>query len=138
MQVIRISAALLVDGAGRVLLVRKRGTRKFMQAGGKIEANESALEAVIRELSEEVGLLLGHSDLEYLGNFSALAANEDDHRVDADVFFATVYVPVAAAAEIEEMVWATPAEALELPLAPLTREILLPLLSTRASGRLPA
>ena len=34
---IRIAAGLIVDRAGRVLLVRKRGTKTFMQAGGKIE-----------------------------------------------------------------------------------------------------
>ena len=32
---IRIVAALIRDEAGRVLLVRKRGTAAFMQPGGK-------------------------------------------------------------------------------------------------------
>jgi 8-oxo-dGTP diphosphatase len=32
---IEIVAALIRDGAGRVLLVRKRGTMAFMQPGGK-------------------------------------------------------------------------------------------------------
>ena len=34
-QVISIVAALIRDPAGRVLLVRKRGTVAFMQPGGK-------------------------------------------------------------------------------------------------------
>jgi hypothetical protein len=37
---IRIAAALIDDGAGRILLVRKFGTEWFMQAGGKIEKCE--------------------------------------------------------------------------------------------------
>jgi 8-oxo-dGTP pyrophosphatase MutT (NUDIX family) len=49
---IRIAAGLIVDHAGRVLLVRKRGTQTFMQAGGKIEPHESPVEALARELEE--------------------------------------------------------------------------------------
>jgi 8-oxo-dGTP pyrophosphatase MutT (NUDIX family) len=37
---INIVAALIIDGAGRVLLVRKRGTDAFMQPGGKRDAGE--------------------------------------------------------------------------------------------------
>jgi 8-oxo-dGTP diphosphatase len=32
---IKFVAALIIDEAGRVLLVRKRGTNAFMQPGGK-------------------------------------------------------------------------------------------------------
>lgn len=38
---IRIAAALIDDDTGQLLLVRKAGTRWFMQAGGKIEDGES-------------------------------------------------------------------------------------------------
>ena len=37
---IRIVAALIRDDAGRVLLVRKRGTDAFMQPGGKRDPGE--------------------------------------------------------------------------------------------------
>jgi 8-oxo-dGTP diphosphatase len=40
-----IVAALVQDDAGRVLLVRKRGTRAFMQPGGKLQDSESELAA---------------------------------------------------------------------------------------------
>ena len=42
---------------GRSLLVRKRGSTIFMQPGGKIESGESALDALTRELREEIGLV---------------------------------------------------------------------------------
>ena len=38
---IRIVAALIRDEAGRVLLVRKRGTETFMQPGGKRDPGEA-------------------------------------------------------------------------------------------------
>lgn len=37
MTVFRIAAACLLDAQGRLLLVRKRGTRAFMLPGGKHE-----------------------------------------------------------------------------------------------------
>jgi 8-oxo-dGTP diphosphatase len=132
-RVIRIAAAVIVDDAGRVLLVRKRGTDRFMQAGGKIDPGESASEAVVRELEEELGLVVDAAVLDYWGRFTAVAANELDHVVDAEAFFLAlpraIASSVAAAAEIEELVWAQPNEALALPLAPLTRDILLPRLA---------
>jgi 8-oxo-dGTP diphosphatase len=138
-RVIRIAAAVIVDDAGRVLLVRKRGTDRFMQAGGKIDPGESASEAVVRELEEELGLVVDAAVLDYWGRFTAVAANELDHVVDAEAFFLAlpraIASSVAAAAEIEELVWAQPNEALALPLAPLTRDILLPRLAAgRATG----
>ena len=129
---IRIAAGLIVDDAGRVLLVRKRGTQTFMQAGGKIEAHESPYDALVRELEEELGLYLEPSMPEYLGEFIAQAANELKHIVKADVFFIRVNLPVSPAAEIEEIVWIAPSDD-SLPLAPLTRDHLLPIARLRLS-----
>ncbi|QOR37060.1 hypothetical protein HNO52_17845 [Billgrantia diversa] len=39
---LRIAAALILDSEGHMLLVRKRGTERFMQAGGKLEPGEPA------------------------------------------------------------------------------------------------
>jgi 8-oxo-dGTP pyrophosphatase MutT (NUDIX family) len=129
---IRIAAGLIVDGAGRVLLVRKRGTQTFMQAGGKIEPHESPYEALARELQEELGLSLKPPMPEYLGQFIAEAANELRHRVKAEVFFIHATSPVSPSGEIEEIVWMAPNDE-NLPLAPLTRD-LLPIARQRLSG----
>ncbi|WP_206363616.1 NUDIX hydrolase [Sphingomonas crocodyli] len=69
--IIHIAAALIDDGAGRLLLVRKAGSRWFMQAGGKIEPGEPSLAAVIREVREEIGLILDPDDASHLGCFVA-------------------------------------------------------------------
>jgi 8-oxo-dGTP diphosphatase len=52
---IRIVAALIRDDAGRVLLVRKRGTAAFMQPGGKRDPGEDDVTALAREIDEELG-----------------------------------------------------------------------------------
>ncbi|MBU0557552.1 MAG: NUDIX domain-containing protein [Alphaproteobacteria bacterium] len=127
---IRIAAALIDDEAGRLLLVRKVGTNWFMQAGGKIEDGESALRALQRELIEEIGLLICAKDVLHLGRFSAPAANEAGFIVEAEVFHVRVDSSITAQAEIEEAVWVSHAEAHMLPLAPLTRDHILPLSQT--------
>jgi len=47
---IKIAAALILDEKNRMLLVRKAGTKFFMQPGGKIETSESPESCLVREL----------------------------------------------------------------------------------------
>ncbi|QYM73307.1 NUDIX domain-containing protein [Pseudochrobactrum sp. Wa41.01b-1] len=124
---IRIAAAILMAPDNRILLVRKAGTTAFMQAGGKIENGETPVAALQRELSEELGLTINQDQAHYLGAFSAPAANEPGYTVEAEVFRIALTQPVAKAAEIEEIVWVDPLQKVELPLAPLTENYLLPL-----------
>ena len=130
--VIRIAAAVIVDAEGRTLLVRKRGTTAFMQPGGKIGGGEAAIEALERELAEELGCGT-RGDCRPLGRFSAAAANEADTIVEAELFAVELIGAVAPAAEIEEISWYDPDGGEHLPLAPLTRDHVLPLV--RARGR---
>jgi 8-oxo-dGTP pyrophosphatase MutT (NUDIX family) len=129
---IRIAAALIVNNAGRALLVRKRGTQTFMQAGGKIEPHESPAQALVRELEEELGVHIEPHVPEYLGAFTAQAANETDHIVKCDAFYIRMDLAVSPAREIEEIVWVMPDDD-SLPLAPLTRDHLLPIARQRLS-----
>ncbi|HEK1010484.1 TPA: NUDIX domain-containing protein [Pseudomonas putida] len=125
--IIRIAAALLIDPQGRTLLVRKRGTQAFMQPGGKIDAGESPVEALVRELHEELGLRIDPAQAAPMGAFSAPAANEPGFEVHAELFRVDTAEAVVPAAEIEEVVWVAADQALAVALAPLTRDLILPL-----------
>lgn len=124
---IRIAVALIRNGAGHVLLVRKRGTSVFMQPGGKIEAEETPRAALARELREEIGLTIDETLAHYLGRFVAAAAGEEGRWVEAETFDVKLEGPVAAAAEIEDLTWVDPFSLPSLPLAALSRDHILPL-----------
>ena len=131
--VLRIAAAVVTDPDGRSLLVRKRGSTVFMQPGGKIESGESALTALTRELREELGLVVDPAETEYIGSYRAVAANEENTVVRAEVFFLmTPELPVAGA-EIEELLWVERLDEIAVEVAPLSRDSLLPLWAARNS-----
>lgn len=125
---LHIAAACLFDETGRLLLVRKRGTHMFMLPGGKREIGETPLQALLRELAEELDLHLPASALSTLGHFSEAAANEPDTQVEADIFRARLPHPVMPAAELEELRWLNANEQQGDDLAPLLRRHVLPLI----------
>ncbi|MGC5166044.1 NUDIX hydrolase [Luteimicrobium sp. DT211] len=123
-RVIRVAAAVVTDDAGRYLLVRKRGTTAFMQAGGKIEPGEDARAALVRELAEELSVDVAPADLVSRGTHHAAAANEPDHHLVAEVFEVRGTLEPRPAAEIEEHRWVHPDDVGDVELAPLTRDLL--------------
>ncbi|MBF7142319.1 MULTISPECIES: NUDIX hydrolase [Pseudomonas] len=123
---LHIAAALLLNNEGHTLLVRKRGTAFFMQPGGKIEAHEQPVQALARELEEELGVRIQPSQATYLGASSAPAANEPGFQVHCTLFDVVIDTQVVPAAEIEEAVWVSAQQAQALCLAPLTRDWVLP------------
>ncbi len=132
--VLNIATACLFNEAGHILVVRKRGTRLFMLPGGKIEAGETPLQALQRELHEELSLRVEESQLQALGHFQSRAANEPDHWVEADVFVGRVEGKVQVQAEIEALDWLAPRTQQPEHLAPLLHEQVLPALLQRLAA----
>lgn len=126
-QSIRIAAALLIGSDGKTLLVRKRGTHAFMQPGGKIEPGEQPVDALARELKEELGIRVDPARAHFLGTYSAQAANEPGFDVHCELFKVVINVPVHAAAEIEEAVWVDRHSYQQMQLAPLTLNSVMPI-----------
>ncbi len=126
MTTITIAAAIVIDEHGQVLLVRKRGTVAFMQPGGKTDPGEDAEACLARELREELGVEVASGPV-FVGRFSAPAANEPDAIVDALLYHAAIIGVPSPAAEIDAIIWLSPDAADPPPLAPLTRDVALPM-----------
>jgi 8-oxo-dGTP pyrophosphatase MutT (NUDIX family) len=116
---IRVVAAVISNPEGQMLLVRKRGTSLFMNPGGKYELGETPPQTLVRELHEELGLVVEEPSLSYIGFFETDAANEAGHALEAEVYALDVTEPVIPLAEIEELTWVNPSDLGTTPVAPL-------------------
>jgi hypothetical protein len=127
-----VAAVVLRDADERILVVRKRGTARFMLPGGKIEVGETPRQAAVRELSEEVGAELDPKSLAFLGEWTAPAANEPGLTVHGHIFEHPWIDGLGVRAEIEALLWLHPDEMDgRHDLAPLLVSAVLPTLRSR-------
>ncbi|WP_150462851.1 NUDIX hydrolase [Nesterenkonia ebinurensis] len=130
---VTVAAVIILDRSHRVLTVRKRGTQRFMQPGGKPEPGESAPQTALREVAEEIGLTIAPYQLTDMGEFTAPAANESDTTVVCRNFLVKyddaatdLLNQLQPAAEIAQLRW--------IPLAELApAEDLAPLLTDQVA-----
>lgn len=121
------AVAWVRDGA--LLLVRKRGTTRFILPGGKLAPGEAPGDGARREVQEELGVSLPPGAVTELGRFRAPAANEPGRTVDATIFTGSLE-GAAPRAEIVELRWHPLGDDQE-DLAPLLRLHVLPALRAR-------
>ncbi len=124
--IIRIVAAIAVNGRGEILLVRKRGTAAFMLPGGKPGPEESALEALEREVAEELDCGFDLTGCQPLGLFRAPAVHEPGFTVEAEMFGVSLDGEPRPWGEIDELRWIDPDSEPAFPMAQLAREHALP------------
>lgn len=80
----------------------------FIDPGGKIEEGETAKQALVRELKEELSIDVDEADLEPFGEFTAEAANHQGRTVHMQAFIVKKYSgEIKADSEIEELRWLT-------------------------------
>ncbi|AKK03081.1 TIGR00730 family Rossman fold protein [Corynebacterium epidermidicanis] len=124
MTTITVAAAIIRNARGDVLTVRKRDTEFFMFPGGKLEPDELPLDALHREVREELGIRL--TRVTHFGDFETLAANEDA-TLRSTVFQAVCTETPTPANEIAELCWVNP-QLPQVPLAPLLADAVFPTL----------
>lgn len=123
-----VAAVVLRDDDGRILVVRKQGTRRFMLPGGKIESGETPDQTAVREAHEELGIVLHVEQMTRLGEWTAPAANEDGRTVHGHIYEHPYVAGVTACSEIAEVQWLTAGELRERDdIAPLLALKVLPL-----------
>lgn len=117
--------------AGRLLVVRSRNKKAFYLPGGKIEPGESLEEALLREVSEELGVEAGRPQV--LKRYVSPAYGEGEGAmVDMTCFTADLTGTPRPAGEIAELTYVTRAEYREhAETAPAIHEVLDDLVASR-------
>lgn len=90
----------------RLLVERSKNREHFICPGGSIEDGESAKQALVRELKEEVQLEVLEDDLEDFGDFYAKAATDNTKTIQMTVFKVKSYRgQIKPDCEVEEIKW---------------------------------
>jgi 8-oxo-dGTP diphosphatase len=120
---VRVAAAVLFDAGGRVLIAR-RPEGKHMAGfwefpGGKLDAGETAEQALARELREELGIQLQrcHPLLQLRHDYA-------DRVIELEVFVVDDYRGEPASREAQALKWVGPAELAAQALLPADRPII--------------
>ena len=107
MVLVTVVVGILIDGVGRVLVTRRApdahqgGLWEF--PGGKVEADENLLEALARELREELGVLVETTEA-----LMALEHDYGDKRVALDVHRVTRWTGEPRGLEGQPLAWERP------------------------------
>lgn len=99
-----ICACLLSMTEDHILLVRARGKRVWYLPGGKINPGEQPVDALCRELLEELGVEIKPEDCFYLKTVVGPSHDLRD-KVKLICFAATLPPQIQAKAEIAEIAW---------------------------------
>ncbi|MBP6888590.1 MAG: NUDIX domain-containing protein [Candidatus Pacebacteria bacterium] len=99
------AAGILIEDR-KFLIARTLGKSFFIAPGGKLEKNETAEGALVRELKEELNIDVGVCDLAPFGTFFASAAGNEDSYLQMDVFMVKDWSgEIIPASEVEEVKW---------------------------------
>ena len=132
-ELLKIGLAMIRED--RLLVVRKRGTKTFILPGGKPEGHERDLEALQRELQEELGCKVDSPRFE--GTFTDTAADLVDTIVTVRLYAGTLRGRPCPASEIEEIAWVRLHTPGDLPLAPSITNKILPHLCQQSEPKVP-
>ena len=114
-----IAAAALVDGQGRVLL-QKRPEGKPLAGlwefpGGKVEAAESPIDGLIRELREELGLIVEPGSIE---PFAFASVDGESQDLLLLLYLVRAWSGDARPLVADELRWCSLGEMEKLPMPP--------------------
>ncbi len=126
MKLIKKSAMAIVKD-NRLLVVRKKGSREYLMPGGKPEGKETPIEALARELKEEIDCSFDAASLVFLGHFEDFTS-DGKAKVSIELFTGEITGTPKPSSEIEELIWVSAADALNPFLSPIIKKQILPFL----------
>jgi ADP-ribose pyrophosphatase YjhB (NUDIX family) len=103
--------ALIHLDDGRILSTRSKGKDVYYLPGGKREPGESDTDTLVREISEELAVVVNPGTAVHIGTFEAQADGHPDGMIIQMACYTAEYegTPVASS-EIAEIVWLTYAD----------------------------
>jgi 8-oxo-dGTP pyrophosphatase MutT (NUDIX family) len=105
------TAGLLIIKDRKLLLAYSKNKNCFYLPGGKVDAHETAAQALCREIKEELNVPLRESDLKYYTHITAPAYGEINGTImEQDCFLINESVEPIASAEIGELRYFTLSE----------------------------
>ena len=121
-----VVAGAIGDGKGRWLLQKRPAWKHHGSLwefpGGKVEHGETPLQALVRELNEELTIRAWVDDQRPVGSASASGSPETPSIV-IDLYIVAGWHGDLVAEVGAQLRWFTPEEIAELPLPPLDREL---------------
>lgn len=129
-----LKIGLAVTNEDRLLVVKKRGTVSYILPGGKPEPGENDLDALAREVEEELGCRLDMTTITFLGSFSDVAADMENTTVTVRLYYAQLDGNPSPQSEIETLKWFRPNTDSVHSLAPSLQNHIVPFLLSQ--GRL--
>ena len=116
--VIDVVAAALINAQGQVLMQRRRADRAhgglWEFPGGKVEPRESDLQALQREIAEELGLVLDGDAIAYLAE-----AVDAETGIVIRLYSCRCWHGEAAALDADALQWCDPGSLGQLAMPPL-------------------
>ncbi len=119
--------ALCIIKENRLLVQEEIGEKYYLLPGGRAEAEEGAIQALCREVREELGIELELSTLNFLGKFEDVAAGSEDDRVQVELYQGEFQGKLTPSSEVKKLIWFDKNDDRE-KLAPVTRNKILPAL----------
>ncbi|MCF3109074.1 NUDIX domain-containing protein [Niabella sp. CC-SYL272] len=107
MQIKQLSTAgLVVISEGKLLLAYSKNKHAWYLPGGKIEAGETPVHSLIREIKEELNLDIQPAELTYYGHITAPAYGEAANiLMEQECFLYQVAAPIEPGSEIDAVAY---------------------------------
>ena len=100
------TAGLVLWRNNKILLAFSRNKKAFYLPGGKVDAGETAITALLREIEEELSLQLDAGKLSFLTHISAPAFGENEMLMEQDCYVYEDHdLSIQPSSEIEEVQW---------------------------------
>jgi 8-oxo-dGTP diphosphatase len=125
-KVVKKSGGILIKD-NKALVLRDRDEDTFFTPGGRIDQGETAAQTIIRELEEEISIIVKESDLQEFGTYNHPMGTDTTKMLDMTVFLIKSWSgEITPNNEIEELKWIDSHNVDETKLGSIFKEELLP------------